>query len=486
MFKKNVFEDEFQSIVSDLFILSSHQQIGLLANGSLDVDYIALAQEFYIFSQSKKKYDQVRLLDLNGQEIIRINYDEGQPKTVPRNQLQSKKNRYYFKDTLDLKKGEIFVSPFDLNIENGNVEIPFKPTIRFGVPIFTSTNEKVGVVLVNYFGDKLLRQIERVPYEVNASGFGILLNNEGYYLKGMVKESEWGFMIQDRGDHNFYNDFSELRDVINNNFSGQIITEDGLFTYSTVYPLAEGLKSSSGTPTAFGNSVKSLNATDYFWKIISYIPRENILRRIDLLKDSLIIVNIVFIFIIGIGSRILALSVTKRKEAEEKLKHLAHYDHLTGLPNRKTLYDRMNMSMAVSKRENKHFFVFFIDLDGFKAVNDNFGHDTGDKLITEAATRLKDSVRESDTVARIGGDEFVVLLNSIQNISDVGTIADKILEKLSEDFSNSVTNYSITASIGIAIFPKDGVGQNELLNSADTAMYNAKQSGKNTYRFYQQ
>ena len=121
----------------------------------------------------------------------------------------------------------------------------------------------MGVVVLNYLGDKLLRQIERVPYEVNASGFGILLNNQGYYLKGMDKESEWGFMIDERIDHNFFNDFSELSDVINNNFSGQIITEDGLFTYSTVYPLAEGLKSSSGTPKAFGNSVKSLNAKDY-------------------------------------------------------------------------------------------------------------------------------------------------------------------------------------------------------------------------------
>ena len=107
------------------------------------------------------------------------------------------------------------------------------------------------------------------------------------------------------------------------------------------------------------------------------------------------------------------------------------------------------------------------------------------KLISEVAVRLKGLVRESDTVARLGGDEFVILLNSAHNAKDAGTIADKILESLSREFSNSTDSYSITASIGIAVYPSDGAGVSELLNSADSAMYKAKENGKNTYCFYQ-
>lgn len=485
MFKKSVFEEEFHSIVSDLLILASHQQIGFFTNDSSDTDYDALTKEFFVFSKHKKKYDQTRLLDRNGQELIRVDYGDGNPKIVPRDQLQSKTSRYYFKDTMALRKGEVFVSPLDLNIENGEIEVPFRPTIRFGVPIFSHSNEKIGAVILNYYSNIFFSQIERVPFEITASGFDILLNKESFYLKGMDKESEWGFMIEERKNRNFINDFPEVGEAINNNFSGQIITDDGLFSYITVYPLAEGLKSSSGSSEAFGESIRILNAKEYYWKMISYIPRDKIDSKISMLRDSLYIFNLFFFVFIVIAGRLLVLSAARRRQAEETIKKLAHFDHLTELPNRKTLYDRLNMSIAISKRNKTLFFVFFIDLDGFKAVNDKFGHDAGDKLISEVAVRLKGLVRESDTVARLGGDEFVILLNSAHNAKDAGTIADKILESLSREFSNSTDSYSITASIGIAVYPSDGTGVSELLNSADSAMYKAKENGKNTYCFYQ-
>ena len=484
LFTKSMFEDEFQSIVSDLVILSAHQEIDLLTSGSSEIDYEALTEEFYIFSKNKKKYDQVRLIDIDGYEEIRINYNNGISEIVPVKNLQSKENRYYFKDTMNLEMGEVYVSPFDLNVENGQVEVPFKPMIRFGIPIFNTSNEIDGVVIINYLGDFLLNQIERVPYETNSTGYGIIVNNDGYFLKDIDENNEWGFMLKERQDAKFRNLFPTQWKKFNESLSGQFLDDDGLFTFITIYPLSEGLKSSSDSSGAYGRSSNKLNASEYYWKIISHIPEKNLFEKIQILKGTLVLVVLLIALIVGFGSRSLALAIINRNQAENKIKKLALFDHLTELPNRQTLSDRITMSIAASKRGKKHFFVFFIDLDGFKEVNDQYGHETGDAVIIESAKRFKSCVRESDTVARLGGDEFIILLNSIEDVNDAGAIADKILSSISNIYEIEKISCSISASIGISVYPDDGNQQKDLLKAADRAMYDAKNSGKNTYKYY--
>lgn len=177
--------------------------------------------------------------------------------------------------------------------------------------------------------------------------------------------------------------------------------------------------------------------------------------------------------------------VTERKQAEEEIRRLAHYDGLTGLPNRQLFYDRLVQAIALAKRNRHELALLYLDLDGFKAVNDTLGHDAGDELLKAAAGRIRHRLRESDTVARIGGDEFTVILPMIASREDVAKVAEKILGALSTSFSLSGRKEEprVGVSIGIAVYPADARDMDALVKAADTAMYSAKQS-KNCFRFF--
>lgn len=176
--------------------------------------------------------------------------------------------------------------------------------------------------------------------------------------------------------------------------------------------------------------------------------------------------------------------ITVRKESEQRILHLATHDTLTGLPNRNLLLDRVEQALVHAQRSHLHAAVLFIDLDNFKIINDTLGHDVGDLLLQDVTARLLASVRTEDTVARQGGDEFVMLLQSVSNAQDAGTVAAKLLETLRLPYWVKGKELHISASIGIAIFPDDGKDVNALLKNSDTAMYHAKETGRNNYQFY--
>lgn len=167
------------------------------------------------------------------------------------------------------------------------------------------------------------------------------------------------------------------------------------------------------------------------------------------------------------------------REAEAKLQHMALNDPLTGLPNRRLLTDRLRQSLARARRENYKMAMLYIDLDGFKLVNDSLGHDFGDKLLAEVARRLQSRIRESDTLARIGGDEFTIVLGHIGGIQDADQVAHFLLNGLEAPFTIEGHDIRISASIGISLFPEHGNTEDQLLQQADCAMYAAKRGGKN-------
>ena len=163
---------------------------------------------------------------------------------------------------------------------------------------------------------------------------------------------------------------------------------------------------------------------------------------------------------------------------------MANHDALTQLPNRTLLQDRIQQTLAHNSRHNQLAAVIFIDLDKFKVINDTLGHDVGDGLLLEAAARLVAGVRSDDTVARQGGDEFIILLSEISHPEDAGLIAQKLLDSLLQPFTIKGKELHISASIGIAIFPDDGSDMESLLKNSDIAMYHAKESGRNNYQFF--
>lgn len=178
--------------------------------------------------------------------------------------------------------------------------------------------------------------------------------------------------------------------------------------------------------------------------------------------------------------------VTTQKRQAEEIEHQAGHDSLTGLPNRRLLADRMAQAIARAQRQSGQVGIMMLDLDGFKHINDTLGHRLGDLLLIETARRLVHCVRESDTVARVGGDEFMMVLPEIQGQNDLQTLAAKINDHIGEPFCIEGRDLFVSASIGLTLFPSDGTNAEMLLANADTAMYRAKSEGKNTYRFFTQ
>ena len=184
------------------------------------------------------------------------------------------------------------------------------------------------------------------------------------------------------------------------------------------------------------------------------------------------------------GYRGIARDVTQSRRDEERIRRLAHFDELTGLPNRTMFMHTLQRAFSLAQRRNRQFALFFIDLDRFKNINDSLGHEAGDRLLQEVARRLTHQTRASDTVARLGGDEFVVLVEEVSEARELNAIAQNVLTAVGRPYELSGREVHVTGSIGIATFPNDGEDAATLLKNADIAMYLAKDCGKNNFQFY--
>jgi diguanylate cyclase (GGDEF)-like protein/PAS domain S-box-containing protein len=176
--------------------------------------------------------------------------------------------------------------------------------------------------------------------------------------------------------------------------------------------------------------------------------------------------------------------ITKRKRAEETIKHMAYYDALTNLPNRALFLERLNQALIQAQRNRRILAVLFLDLDRLKVINDTLGHNMGDRLLKAVSARLKSAMRDTDTVARLGGDEFMLLLPEIANATDIDKITAKLLDTFTAPFDLDGQELYVTASVGVAVYPKDGSDAETLLKNADTAMYRAKRTGRNNCQVF--
>jgi diguanylate cyclase (GGDEF)-like protein len=185
----------------------------------------------------------------------------------------------------------------------------------------------------------------------------------------------------------------------------------------------------------------------------------------------------------AIGAVMVFRDVSETRALALRATHQAQHDFLTELPNRLLLNDRLTQALVLARRHGHYVAVLFVDLDQFKFVNDTFGHLTGDALLQAVAERLVTCVRTSDTVSRLGGDEFLVVLSEVKQVADAASVAQKIIARLATPYEINQRELHVTASVGIAIHPHDGSDAKTLITNADSAMYRAKKAGSNRYHF---
>jgi len=326
---KKAIINSLKDVTSDLMILSQHElfnQIEVMSDE--ETDY--LAKDILTMMREKQRYDHIRYLDKTGMEVARVNFKNGQPHIVSRTKLQDKSNRYYFKETFELSKGEIFISPFDLNVEQGKFELPYKPMIRLGTPVFDKHGHKRGIVLINYFGEELIQDF--LLAATNIVDHIALLNSDGYWLHNSEPSLEWSFMFDQQ--QSFKKLFpSSWQRIIDIN-KGQFIDSNGFFPFDTIYPLHANQDS--------GNNKGRNGNKKYYWKIVAFVPLANIhATESGVMKKLFRIVEPLYLIMV-LGSFWLSYAYTKRVQAEGLLllknKSIAMLQNIAAIANESDNY----------------------------------------------------------------------------------------------------------------------------------------------------
>jgi diguanylate cyclase (GGDEF)-like protein len=496
-----------QSISRDLAYLAVQEGLievisheNQLVHGHLLADWLA-------FSRAKGIYDQIRWLDLNGQERVRVDFNNGKPAGVPEDKLQDKGKRYYFTVTIKLNRGEIFFSALDLNVESGKIEHPLKPMIRVCTPVFDLEGKKQGIMVLNYLGERMLQEFGRMMGATVSRAW--LLNPEGYWLKGPSADLEWGFMYQ-RPEASMAYRYPESWKRILTAEQEQFEDKHGLWTLATVYPLVEGEKASSRTHEAFAPSRPDLESRDYFWKAVLLLPREEYRATRWQTGIKLSVATTVLLGGLFIGCWRLASAGVHMKEAEEEVRRvnqgLAHTveertkelqgakrqaeeqarsDALTGMNNRRAFFEYGMVIDEQASRYGRPYALIMLDIDWFKKINDAYGHLIGDEALKAVATSITEVIRSSDVAGRIGGEEFAIILPETSEED-----ASKSAERLRRSIANIVIpvdsgDLSFTASIGIAVRQNEDSSVGDVLGRADGALYLAKGQGRNRVVLFQ-
>lgn len=693
-FARSSFEKDLQPIISDLNFLSEAMS---------DKTFAQMEYYFSLLADDKKYYDQIRFLSMTGNEIVRVNYRNSEITVVPPSELQSKKDRYYFQNTVKLGQGEVYVSPLDLNIEYGEIERPLKPMIRFSQVVYSQDGMKRGIIVFNFLALDMLKRFRK--YADDVAGELRMVNAEGYWLSHELWEKEWGFMFgrEDR----IQQEYPAEWETILNEDAGQFENENGLFTYATVYPIPV---------------LDNTNQSPYFWKIITHVPAGFItgfeynqviglvivigpiyvlliivcallaysrVNRLAVLKNlheseannravidlsldgiasvdedgkivtwnpaaeqmfgyfknealgkpikdiivgpsviqdletwqatmtkksqtglleasvehtvltrtgktlpvkmafalqgtlqkplmtifirdltsqknaeardrlakvvfdethegicicdekrKIILINKSFTSITGhrlrkakgkdpnfmaaprydttffkdmwqsmherghwsgevwnldaqgneyptrcdvsvmrnkegkIQNYIWVINDISEQKKEQKSLHIkTHFDALTGLPNRLLFLDRLGRAVAESKRTGEIFALLFIDLNFFTVLKGIHGHAVSDQMLIEVAHRLKSVVRESDSVARLGNDQYTILWRNLSGHNDMNYIKNKVKGVLEAPWKYDGMELNISGSIGHALCPQDAETGEDLLRKAEQSMF---------------
>lgn len=461
---------EFSMLLSDLHYLHNAYQNDLFETN----DYSKVTANWVEFSTQRRIYDQIRFLDANGDEKIRINIGSDGGYSVPEKDLQNKKDRYYFTETIKLNEESVYVSPLDLNIEQGEIEVPYKPMIRISTPIYNDQGTLKGIIVLNYLADNMLSGFRELAS--NSEGEVILLNEAGYRLSSSNPENDWNFMFDERKGDTFEKDYpNEWMSILKNEV--QKTTDKGLITAT---PVVLSHRFNLGESTSYDQKVV---LGDGSWYVVSVFERN--LENNEYFDDDLgnvlvdvLVKNVFYFLLIGIISAIVGFLVYVNRKTYSRIKFYSEFDPLTKTLNRRAGIVKLNDLLPADERRHFIASLCYIDINGLKEVNDTLGHKLGDELIVSVAEVIKETIRAQDFLVRLGGDEFLIVFNGIDT-EMAETIWQRIVQAYEQINQDGNRPYIISVSHGIIDFGnKHKTHVDDLISAADEKMYNEKQNIK--------
>ena len=294
--------EELSHAVSDLDLLTRQNELDELLNSSDTSPAEQLGKQFIALLATHRVYDQARFVDADGMEVVRVNYNDGAPAQVPPYKLQDKSERYYFEPTMALDPGQVYLSPFDLNLEYGVLEEPEKPALRLSTPVSDASGQKRGLVILNYLGDYLIKAITKSGKSSGVTTW--LVNDEGYWLKGPASVDEWGFMYRDRSDRTIAHQYPQAWQHMLASDDGQVSTGNLLITYRKVYPHILATQS---------NNRLISTAENHYWVVVSAIS-ESVLQadNIEIRQRLFSFYGLVLVFIAPVAWLLARLSVRQK------------------------------------------------------------------------------------------------------------------------------------------------------------------------------
>lgn len=466
-FQGQLMGTRFKNILGDLHYLNNIYGKDLYTGENFE----QIETDWLEFSVQRQLYDQIRYLDNEGNEVIRVNYDNKTSTLVDGVDLQNKKDRYYFIETKALNKDEVFVSPLDLNIENGEIEEPYKPMIRFSTPIYDEEDKFQGIIILNYLGNYILDDFKDLSK--NSFGNVALLNSDSFWLSCEEESNEWNFMFESRNNLNFALKYPKEWKFIQNG-PDQVVTDNGLFTFT---PIQLNHNYSKDFPLEVDPSIKYVDSN---WYMVSVIGPENeaalyfIASPLERLK-SVIGDNVYLIALMLVFSLLVGYLVYINRLKYYRIKYISEYDPLTKTFNRRAGYKKITNLITKSNKQKTPFSLCFIDVNGLKSVNDNLGHETGDKLLKNVADCVKSNIRDKDFVVRLGGDEFLIALDGIE-IVDAEKVWTRIVACFNKINKEKNFSYLISVSHGITEYNnKYNYEIDTMIQIADEKMYKEKE-----------
>lgn len=470
---KEVFLNQLHQAARDLLIMASQSDLQEYVDGD-ERSIHELQQDYKNISAIKSYYAQLRFLDLNGQELIRVQRDGELIRITSKDQLQNKAARYYFREGIQLNAGEIHISPLDLNVEHGEVQKPFSPVIRLSTPVVDHGGNKKGLMVINIRGDYLLTELEHAIE--HAVGQVMLINEQGYRLFVRAPDSLWVSMFPEQLDEGFQQRFPDVWKEIKRLDINSMVTEDGVFVGETIEFSLERVLA--------GRHVHEGHTRHWpIWKLVSHIPAHLITEQMHGIRNLMLLLYVTVLLLAASGVAMLTQAMLKRRKAEQEVRQLAFYDALTGLTNRRLFSEKVALEMKHARRFGNALALMYLDLDYFKPINDELGHDAGDAVLREVGNRLKGCLRDGDTVARLGGDEFAVLLPRVGSDEDIARIAQRIIDVFAVAFHPLGHSRHLGVSIGVSVLSEAEETASDFTRRADHAMYEAKHAGRNCYRF---